>query len=67
MQNARQSLAQCPVSQQSEALPKTAFTLHRLLGMGLTQPKFNAQQPLAYDLIIIDEASMIDLDGQSTH
>ena len=59
----RQSLAQLPVSQQlSEALPKTAFTLHRLLGMGHnTQPKFNAQQPLAYDLIIIDEASMIDL------
>ena len=59
----RQSLAQLPVAQQLlKALPQTAFTLHRLLGMGHgTQPKFNAQQPLPYDLIIVDEASMIDL------
>ena len=59
----RQSLAQLPVAQQLlKALPQTAFTLHRLLGMGHgTQPKFNAHQPLPYDLIIVDEASMIDL------
>ena len=59
----RQSLAQIPMAQQLlQALPQTAFTLHRLLGMGHgTQPKFNAQQPLPYDLIIVDEASMIDL------
>lgn len=59
----RQSLAQIPMAQQLlQALPQTAFTLHRLLGMGHgTQPKFNAQQPLPYDLVIVDEASMIDL------
>ncbi len=59
----RQSLAQIPMAQKLlQALPQTAFTLHRLLGMGHgTQPKFNAQQPLPYDLIIVDEASMIDL------
>lgn len=59
----RQSLEKLPVSAElANKLPKTAFTLHRLLGMGHnTQPKFNAQQPLAYDLIIVDEASMIDL------
>ena len=44
------------------ALPNTAFTLHRLLGMGHgTKAKFNAAHPLPYDVVIIDEASMIDL------
>lgn len=38
-------------------------TLHRLLGLGHQQgAKFNAQQPLPYDVIVIDEASMLDLE-----
>lgn len=38
------------------------FTLHRLLGLGFHRPaRFNAEQPLPYDLIVIDEASMLDL------
>lgn len=38
------------------------ITLHRLLGLGhQQQAKFNAEQPLPYDLIVIDEASMLDL------
>ncbi|MCB1659741.1 MAG: exodeoxyribonuclease V subunit alpha [Pseudomonadales bacterium] len=59
----RQSLEKLSIDKAvSEQLPKTAFTLHRLLGMGHnTPPKFNAQHPLDYDLIIVDEASMIDL------
>lgn len=59
----RNSLAQTPLAADVLAvLPDTAFTLHRLLGMGHgTQPKFNAQNPLPFDLIIVDEASMIDL------
>ncbi|ENW16236.1 exonuclease V subunit alpha [Acinetobacter haemolyticus] len=37
-------------------------TLHRLLGMGNRQiPHFNAKQPLPYDVIVVDEASMLDL------
>nr|WP_213032986.1 exodeoxyribonuclease V subunit alpha [Acinetobacter sp. ANC 4470] len=37
-------------------------TLHRLLGLGTNaQPRFHAQQPLPYDVIVIDEASMLDL------
>ena len=37
-------------------------TLHRLLGMGhQQQPRFNRQQPLPYDVIVVDEASMLDL------
>lgn len=37
-------------------------TLHRLLGMGNRQiPSFNQKQPLPYDVIVVDEASMLDL------
>lgn len=37
-----------------------AKTIHRLLGMGFSQTaRFNQQKPLPYDLIIIDEASML--------
>ena len=40
-----------------------SVTLHKLLGMrpGRVQPRYNAGSPLLYDVVIIDEASMIDL------
>lgn len=38
------------------------ITIHRLLGLGSNaQPRFHAQQALPYDVIVIDEASMLDL------
>ena len=38
------------------------ITIHRLLGLGSSaQPRFHAKQPLPYDVIVIDEASMLDL------
>ena len=38
-------------------------TLHRLLGMGNRQiPRFHQKQPLPYDVIVVDEASMLDLN-----
>jgi exodeoxyribonuclease V alpha subunit len=38
-------------------------TLHRLLGLGQKGiAKFNERQPLPYDLIVVDEASMLDLN-----
>nr|WP_086182070.1 exodeoxyribonuclease V subunit alpha [Acinetobacter sp. ANC 4558] len=41
----------------------TPITIHRLLGLGHTYtPKFSAKQPLPYDLIVVDEASMLDLN-----
>nr|WP_215899257.1 exodeoxyribonuclease V subunit alpha [Acinetobacter sp. C16S1] len=41
---------------------QTTQTLHRLLGMGNRQiPRFNTKQPLPYDVIVVDEASMLDL------
>ncbi len=44
-------------------IPSTATTLHRLLETNHSSPYFkhNSQHPLIHDVIIIDEASMIDL------
>ncbi|MEQ7708057.1 AAA family ATPase [Xanthomonas sp. WHRI 8812E] len=44
-------------------LPTGASTLHRLLGVIPDSPNFrhNADNPLPFDLIVIDEASMVDL------
>jgi exodeoxyribonuclease V alpha subunit len=38
-------------------------TLHRLLGLGTQyQPRFSAKQPLPFDVVVVDEASMLDLN-----
>ncbi|MBB4131785.1 AAA family ATPase [Xanthomonas sp. 3075] len=44
-------------------LPTSASTLHRLLGVIPDSPNFrhNADNPLPFDLIVVDEASMVDL------
>ena len=46
-----------------QSIPETVTTLHRLLGAKAVSPYFHhhAEKPLAYDLVIVDEASMIDL------
>lgn len=46
-----------------EALPTEARTLHRLLGVQGDSPRFRhgADQPLAHDVVVVDEASMVDL------
>ncbi|MDO4222647.1 MAG: exodeoxyribonuclease V subunit alpha, partial [Acinetobacter sp.] len=39
------------------------ITLHRLLGLGYTQQaRYHAKNPLPYDVIVVDEASMLDLN-----
>ncbi|MGI6657029.1 MAG: exodeoxyribonuclease V subunit alpha [Desulfobulbus sp.] len=45
------------------ALPEQAYTLHRLLGYSPASSRFrhNAEHQLALDLLIVDEASMIDV------
>ncbi len=50
--------AESPVAGQIQAQ-----TLHRLLGMvpGRTLPHYHADHPLHLDLLVVDEASMIDL------
>jgi len=47
----------------ADALPSGASTLHRLLGVIPDSPHFrhNVDNPLPFDLIVVDEASMVDL------
>ena len=49
------------VRQRIEALKPS--TLHRLLGWqkGTVEFKYNAERPLEFDFVVIDEASMVDL------
>ncbi|MCF6251492.1 MAG: exodeoxyribonuclease V subunit alpha [Methylococcaceae bacterium] len=44
-------------------IPETVTTIHRLLGSRPPSPYFkhDSAHPLAYDLVVIDEASMVDL------
>jgi exodeoxyribonuclease V alpha subunit len=44
-------------------IPKEVTTLHRLLGAKLDSPYFkhDANHPLIHDLVVVDEASMVDL------
>lgn len=46
-----------------DALPSSASTLHRLLGTNPDSPRFrhDADHPLPYDAVVVDEASMVDL------
>jgi len=51
----------CPASIKT-AIPETATTIHRLLG-ATNSPYFlhNSENPLPVDMVIVDEASMVDL------
>jgi len=46
-----------------DAMPSTGTTLHRLLGVIPDSPRFrhHPDNPLPYDVVVVDEASMIDL------
>lgn len=46
-----------------EAIPEEALTLHRLLGFrpGRANPRHGPKDPLHLDLLVVDEASMVDL------
>lgn len=46
-----------------EAIPDKAVTLHRLLGAYGNSPRFrhDRDNPLPWDVVVVDEASMIDL------
>jgi exodeoxyribonuclease V alpha subunit len=50
------------------AIPDEASTIHRLLGSIPNSPsfRFNRENPLPYDVVIIDEASMVDMALFST-
>lgn len=64
LQSARKQLAAMDLPEAVRAhIPLDAKTLHRLIGIGrnTTQPRYDHKQPLAADVVIVDEASMIDL------
>ena len=44
-------------------LPEATFTLHRLLGgvPGSARFRYNPDNPLPFDVVVVDEASMVDL------
>jgi len=45
-----------------EQIPREALTIHRLLGAGLGgRFRHDSENPLPYDVVVVDEASMIDL------
>ena len=46
-----------------DALPQSASTLHRLLGPIPNSPRFrcDGDNPLPFDVVVVDEASMVDL------
>lgn len=46
-----------------DSLPREAQTLHRLLGLSVDEgrARFDEKNPLPYDVVVIDEASMVDL------
>lgn len=64
VRGALQSLAAAGVDPELlAALPSNGTTLHRLLGTLADSPRFrhHADQPLPFDVVVVDEASMIDL------
>jgi exodeoxyribonuclease V alpha subunit len=46
-----------------ESIPDQVMTIHRLLGVVAGSPffRYNEDNPLPYDLLVVDEASMVDL------
>jgi exodeoxyribonuclease V alpha subunit len=46
-----------------EGIPDDAATIHRCLGMSIRtgRPRFHGSNPLRADIVVVDEASMVDL------
>lgn len=57
-------ISSLPCSEQiKQSIPGSVTTVHSLLGAKADSPffKHNADRPLPYDLVVVDEASMVDL------
>jgi len=50
-----------------DQIPDKAYTIHRLLGMfgDSRAPKFNKENKLPYDILVADEASMVDISAMA--
>ena len=57
------SLGRMAEEERHATIPTEALTLHRLLGVKKNSPQFvhTRERPLPWDVIIVDEASMVDL------
>ncbi len=67
-QAVQESLSQMsPPQPIQDRIPLEVFTLHRLLGAhpDSVMARYNESNPLPYDLVLVDEASMIDLSLMS--
>ncbi|MDN0074858.1 exodeoxyribonuclease V subunit alpha [Crenobacter sp. SG2303] len=67
-ESVRLARAALPVPEEIRAqLPSSAQTLHRLIGLvpGQAAPRHHAGHPLPLDLLVVDEASMVDLSLMS--
>ncbi|WP_199671224.1 exodeoxyribonuclease V subunit alpha [Salinibius halmophilus] len=58
------AIAKLPEADQAQ-IPTDVATLHRLLGVAGRGFKHHAQRPLHADVVVVDEASMIDLELMS--
>ena len=57
----RHQIGQLDVSNEVKALiPTEAKTIHRAIGLGRHKARFHANNPLLTDIVVVDEASMID-------
>lgn len=57
-----QESLQLAVDDSNLSLPE-AMTIHRLLGMGMDGvPRYHADNPLPFDVVIVDEASMLGVE-----
>ena len=62
MQEALAARASALPGEIAALLPRTSQTLHRLLGIARgTRARHDRDNPLPYDVVVIDEASMIDV------
>jgi len=63
-QSIGQSKSSLPCSEAiKDKIPEQVVTIHRLLGARPPSPyfRYNADSPLPYDIVVLDEVSMIDL------
>ena len=58
----REAYKTLPEEYKNFSIPEDAQTIHRLLDIREGVAKFDEKNPLPYDLIIIDEASMLSLE-----
>jgi len=62
IESIRSEMKENPVESVDKTLPEKAYTLHKLIGINPVRKdvRYNKERPIPADLIILDEASMVD-------